>query len=242
VSASLATDSATGQGADSIPNVENLLGSSFGDTLTGDSGANALDGEAGNDELTCGLGADALSGEGGVDTARYLQAVNASLATGEATGSEGTDTLAEIENLSGSPARDNLTGDGGANRLSAGGGNDLLDGRGGGDRLLGGAGRETASFAAIAARVFASLRGGGASGQGRDALREIENMTGSPLGDVLTGSAVANVLRGLAGNDGLRGLAANDTLVGGRGRRDYCDGANGSVDRARGCERRPKIP
>jgi Ca2+-binding RTX toxin-like protein len=45
--------------------VENLIGGSGNDTLTGDANANQIDGAAGNDTLNGGLGADTLIGGAG---------------------------------------------------------------------------------------------------------------------------------------------------------------------------------
>jgi serralysin len=56
-----------GAGADWLVSVENVVGSTFADTLTGNAGANALSGGAGNDRLTGGLGRDTLTGGAGND-------------------------------------------------------------------------------------------------------------------------------------------------------------------------------
>ena len=53
---------------DVIFEIENLIGSSFGDTLTGDSNANTIDGGAGNDKIHGGGGIDKLFGGDGNDT------------------------------------------------------------------------------------------------------------------------------------------------------------------------------
>ncbi|WP_253860404.1 retention module-containing protein [Aeromonas sp. CU5] len=57
-----------GAGTDSLSNMENLVGSMFGDTLTGDANANILSGLAGNDTLIGGGGDDLLIGGMGSDT------------------------------------------------------------------------------------------------------------------------------------------------------------------------------
>ena len=67
---SLVTGLATGgAGTDTLSTIEDLIGSNFNDTLTGNSGANRLTGGAGNDTLTGGTGADifAFSNAGGSD-------------------------------------------------------------------------------------------------------------------------------------------------------------------------------
>ena len=57
-----------GAGTDSLINMENLIGSSYGDTLTGDGNANILSGLAGDDTLVGNGGADVLIGGAGNDT------------------------------------------------------------------------------------------------------------------------------------------------------------------------------
>jgi Ca2+-binding RTX toxin-like protein len=55
----------------------------------------------------------------------------------------GTDTLATMENLTGSQGADTLTGDGVANVLDGQGGNDTINAGGDADTLLGGLGNDT---------------------------------------------------------------------------------------------------
>jgi len=151
VSVSLATVGAQftgGAGTDTLTAIENLSGSSFNDTLTGDANANRLRGLAGDDTLSGGLGADTLDGGVGVDTADY-GAANSAVTVGlyilgaQATGGAGTDTLIGIENLRGSLYGDTLTGDFGDNRLEGLAGNDVLEGWLGNDLLSGGSGDDT---------------------------------------------------------------------------------------------------
>lgn len=77
VTANLTTGVATGDGADQIVAVENLIGSGSGDSLTGNGSANVLEGRsgndtiaglAGNDRLDGGPGTDGLDGGAGTDT------------------------------------------------------------------------------------------------------------------------------------------------------------------------------
>jgi len=57
-----------GQGSDTLTSIENLIGSGYGDTLTGNSAANILSGRSGNDTLIGGAGNDRLDGGDGNDT------------------------------------------------------------------------------------------------------------------------------------------------------------------------------
>ncbi len=110
-----------GAGTDTLSGIEYLLGSSFGDTLTGDAGANILFGANGNDTLNGGFGMDTLVGGEGDDTLFGNQDGDALL------GGFGTDTLY------GGQGNDTLLGELG---------NDVLVGGLGSDTLFGGAGAD----------------------------------------------------------------------------------------------------
>ncbi|MBK6850239.1 MAG: peptidoglycan DD-metalloendopeptidase family protein [Burkholderiales bacterium] len=106
--------------------------------LTGNALANVLYAGAGNNTLDGGLGVDSLT---------YVLAtagVNVSLAstTAQVTGGSGTDTVLNIENLTGSNFNDTLTGSTSANSISGGIGNDTLSGGAGVDTLSGGVGND----------------------------------------------------------------------------------------------------
>jgi len=58
---------AAGIGSDKLYDIENIIGGSFDDILTGSNGANTINGEAGNDSINGGLGADVLIGGTGAD-------------------------------------------------------------------------------------------------------------------------------------------------------------------------------
>ena len=70
VSVNLLTGLGSGGDAqgDILGGIENIVGSAFNDTLTGDNGGNALDGRSGNDTLNGGAGSDTLTGGAGADT------------------------------------------------------------------------------------------------------------------------------------------------------------------------------
>jgi Ca2+-binding RTX toxin-like protein len=63
VQASLSSGRASGEGSDRMSGVENLLGSLYQDTLTGDGHANALFGFSGDDVIRGGAGGDLLVGD-----------------------------------------------------------------------------------------------------------------------------------------------------------------------------------
>ncbi|MGH0282511.1 calcium-binding protein [Sinorhizobium meliloti] len=129
---------------DSYYNIENVIGSGYGDILVGNAAANILNGGDGNDTLVGGAGADKLYGGNGVDTASYADAVaGVAVYLGYPTGNTNDaagDRYSSIENVVGSNYADRLYGTDGANSLLARGGSDTLAGNGGDDVLYGGAG------------------------------------------------------------------------------------------------------
>lgn len=244
-----------GAGTDTLRSIEMLVGSSFDDTLGGSSRSNTLWGGAGDDVLNGGGGRDQLYGGAGndrlnggadLDTAHYDDAtqgvtVDLSITRAQDTVGAGTDTLVNIENLSGSQFADTLTGNNGDNVLNGNRGNDILSGGAGADSLFGKAGFDTASYVDAASGVTVDLSRTTAQntgGGGIDTLRSVEAVEGSRFADVISGSTRNNTLRGGAGNDVLDGGAGNDvldgqqgsdTLTGGTGKdKFYFDAALGS--------------
>ena len=114
VSVNLLTGLGSGGDAqgDILGGIENIVGSAFNDTLTGDNGGNALDGRSGNDTLNGGagsdiifggLGNDIIKGDAGVDTAGFV-GFSREYSIGfngarTVNGAEGFDQLTDIENI-----------------------------------------------------------------------------------------------------------------------------------------------
>ena len=124
-----------GGGLDTLSNIENIEGTYFNDTLTGNVNANIISGSDGN---------DVMDGAGGVDTVTYADALSAVIvslaASGQQnTGGGGLDTLSNVENITGSGFNDTLIGNAA---------NNVLDG---------GLGVDTASYDAALAGVSVSL-------------------------------------------------------------------------------------
>ena len=80
VTVNLAAGTATGEGADTVLNIEHVTGSGSDDSITGNSVVNVLlgggsndtlSGGSGNDKLTGGTGIDQLSGDAGHDTLKW---------------------------------------------------------------------------------------------------------------------------------------------------------------------------
>jgi Ca2+-binding RTX toxin-like protein len=197
VQVSLAAGTSTGaDGADTLISIENIRGSNFNDTLTGDAGDNFLRGMQGDDTLSGGEGTDLA------DYRNATGAVQVNLTTGTSSGADGVDTLISIENIRGSDFADTLTGDAGDNFLRGLLGDDTLDGSTGSD---------WADYRNATGAVQVNLATGTSAGaEGADTLISIENIRGSDFNDVLTGDGGDNFLRGMLGADTLDGGAGSD--------------------------------
>jgi Ca2+-binding RTX toxin-like protein len=163
------TQSLTGNGGANI-----IQGGIADDLLVGNAGNDVLKGGKGNDDLIGGAGDDTLDGQSGLDTAKFVGtadvAIDLNLTTAQATGA-GNDRLVRIENLVTGSGRDQLTGNASANAFKAGGGDDILIGNAGKDVLMGKTGEDRLSGGDDAD----DLRGGGGrdiliGGQGNDLL------------------------------------------------------------------------
>ena len=208
---------------------DSLTGGDAGDTISGGLDNDTLAGGPGDDVLAGDPGDDSITGGAGTNRVSYAGSaagVRVDLGAGTATG-EGTDSLAGIQNVTGSPQNDRLNGNQPANQLSGGDGNDAITGGLGNDILAGGAGTgDTVDFSGAGKPIAAAINGA-ALGQGTDALSGFERLIGSKQKDTLTGDGSANLIDGLAGSDRLKGGAGNDTLVGGAGN-DGIDGGAGA--------------
>lgn len=223
-----------------------LDGGAGNDTITDGAGSDTVLGGTGSDTIVAvpGAGNDSYDGGTGaateVDVVVYSQAlagiiVDLSLASGQAR-SQGTtdaagigvDQLIGIEGVTATAFRDTLIGnDGnnvfsgreGADTIQAGAGDDVINGGDGDDLIDGGAGLDRASYSNATKGVTVSLliSAAQATGQGRDTLVGIENLTGSDFADTLIGSDGANALNGGEGDDRLQGGLGNDELLGGLG-------------------------
>jgi Ca2+-binding RTX toxin-like protein len=162
VDLNIATAQGGATGADSVGDIligiENVVGSSFGDTLTGNASDNRLFGLDGADTIRGGAGADVLVGDGGNDSL-FGDAGEDNLAGGDGNdiiyggtekdlldGGDGDDTLygeAGDDTLIGGAGADILSGGEGNDVLGSGDGNDTLTGGIGNDTLSGGAGNDT---------------------------------------------------------------------------------------------------
>lgn len=214
-------DTLTGTASNEV--VDGLAGS---DTLKSGGGNDALRGGTGDDVLFSGAGDDMIDGGEGYDYLYYTDAtagVTINMATGRATGGAGSDAIAGIELVFGSPFNDTFVGNDvsvgflggdGNDTITGGAGRDHLEGNGGDDVIDGKDGADIVAYYSAAFAVNVDLTMGVASGGlGNDTLRNIEDVVGSVFGDTLTGDANRNTLDGSSGNDTLNGGSGLDTAI-----------------------------
>jgi len=224
--------------------IENLVGSAFADTITGDGSDNTIDAGGGNDTVFYTGGVDNLNGGDGIDTLNFSlfsSAVSVRLASTAAT-SDTTDwstgtlrtiaTLSSFEHAVGTSHNDRIFGTSAANQIDGGAGADRMFGFGGNDIYL----VDNTGDVTIEGDEITGLIDQGGTDEVRSSVtftlgRFIENLTltgssavsgtGNNLNNIITGNAAANTLNGLEGNDRLNGLGGNDRLNGGLGNDTY---------------------
>ncbi|MEY3202156.1 MAG: hypothetical protein RIR70_1706, partial [Pseudomonadota bacterium] len=229
--AALTIDLAAGRVANqsgqmTVSGFEQVLSGEGADSLSGGDVNESLFGAGGNDTLIGGKGDDTLDGGANTDLANYSslgasEALSVTLTgTGSATvvgsaNGQSSDTLVNIEKISG------------------GAGNDTFSGLGNGTSLDGGLGLDVADYSAQTVALTIDLSKGFATDKTSTvSLLNIENVSGGSLGDVLVGDGVDNRLEGGTGSDTLVGAVSgagptgNDTLVGGSGAPNEVDVAD----------------
>jgi len=197
----------TGHGMDTLIGIENVSGTAYADTLTGNGGDNWIWGEGGDDTLSGGGGNDlvetdsgnsVLDGGLGNDTAgfqgqdSFTSGVNVSLAlqgSAQTVATGSNITLTGFENLTGTTHDDTLTGDGGDNILAGNIGNDALSGGAGADTLYGDGSNAP------------DTHGTGFSGPITTYADAAATFSLTPGNDVLDGGAGDDILNGGGGTD-----------------------------------------
>ncbi len=210
---------------DVLISIENLIGSSYGDQLTGDDDNNSLSGGFGDDIIHGGQGDDVLHGDAGNDVL-YLEGA------GKAFGDDGADQLfagstAGIT-LDGGGGNDLLFVDGGDGDLLLGGvGNDHLTVHGGSNnQLYGGDGNDTLEVIGAGGLKGGNILHGEAGNDTLSTEGVGDILFGGDGNDTLSGSDFGSILYGETGNDKLNGGAAGDFLYGGDGN-DVLHGGGG---------------
>ncbi|WP_280956440.1 beta strand repeat-containing protein [Ciceribacter lividus] len=211
---------------DVLNSIENLVGSSFDDTLAGNADANRLyglsgidtiSGGAGNDWIDGGAGADVISGGDGIDTLSYgtsSGAVSVNLISGVHTGADAAgDTFSGIEIIVGSNYGDTFVADGTTS-------------------IYGGEGDDTYIVDVAGGVIVEELDGGidtvRTSLSSFTVQENIEGVVFTGTGSFTAiGNSANNHLAGGIGDDVLSGGLGDDVLVGGVGS-DTLDGGDGN--------------
>jgi hypothetical protein len=202
------SDSAVG--SQYITGVEQLIGSGYGDTLSGNSSGNTLSGGGGNDTIDGNGGSDAIYAGGGNDIIRF------DASDSVINGGAGTDSAILDNPGTGVSINTNLFS--GIEQVTLGNANDTISITTGGyniSSINGGAGIDTINAA------------GAATGQTIGSTTGIENIYGSSYSDNITGDSSNNTLTGGGGNDTLNGGLGADSITGGAGN-DTINGGGGS--------------
>ena len=201
------TSTETGFQTITLRNIENVTGTRYDDTFTGNHRHNVLNGGPGSDTVD-------YSNAGG--------AAVVNLAEGSGTGV----ALISIENVTGSPHDDTFTASSGPNTIDGGDGIDTVYYQGpansvrvtvNDDRTLSVSGGQAQGDTLInIERVLGPAVVGFITGTPGDD-RDENAVTGTANNDLLYGLAGDDELRGLAGNDLIHGDGGDDTLHGGPG-------------------------
>ena len=217
----VANDGYAGENDNVESGIENIVGDSGPDTLTGDDGANGLypmsgndtmNGAGGDDEMYGSSGADVFNGGAGSDTATYVYTsspvmVDLDGVADDGPASDNDNVMPDVERLVGGDGNDTLVG---------GAGDQVLDGGPGGDVMKGGDGNDTVTYESRTASVNVSLNGtadDGESGEGDDVGGDVETLLGGEAGDTLSGGDGDNTLDGGSGADVMNGGGGTDTVT-----------------------------
>ena len=245
-------------GGATISNVENIIGTQFVDTLTGDDGNNVIEGGDLGDTLVGGAGNDTVSYASSDDRVR-VELADGGAAFSPSKGHARGDTVSGFENVTGSAFDDELEGNDEANVLKGGAGDDELVGDGDADTVEGGAGADemdggvsrseaneagdalsyASSDAGVTVNLTAdnvSLSGGHADGDTiitieTDHDGDADRDDGEDPTDEVEVSTFENVT-GSMHNDRLTGDYRDNHLTGGAGDDTLRGGASDAGDRA----------
>lgn len=231
----LADDGAPGENDFIHDDFEWASGGSAGDLITGDDGANHLNGAGGidvlnggdgNDRLFGGAGENTLNGGGGIDT------LDGGAETDILNGGGGIDTLngdVGDDTLNGGSSGDVLNGGDGDDTLNGGDGNDDLDGGLGADVIAGNDGpRDALHYDDRTARVVVTLGGGandGEAGEDDRVISSVEWVYGGSGNDEFKSSS-RGIIAAVVVDNAFVGGEGEDTLLGGGGD-DILNGGNG---------------
>ncbi|MDD4616451.1 MAG: calcium-binding protein, partial [Alphaproteobacteria bacterium] len=221
VNINMMTGVTSGFATDTVSNFTTILGSNFGDTITGSAGSDSIRGGDGDNLIFATRGSDTLDGGvGGTNTISFANAdvsSNINLTTGTTTG-WATDTFSNFMNVMGSNVGDTITSGAGDESITGGSGNDLFFATVGTDTFVGGSGTDALSFISVGSAVTLHLDTGVSSyGANTVAFSEVERFIGSNNGDTIYGSTGSDSVLGGSGSNLFYASLGSDTLDGGVG-------------------------
>ncbi|WP_457660909.1 calcium-binding protein [Sinorhizobium medicae] len=208
---------------------DTINGSAGDDDISGRGGNDILNGNDGDDTITGGEGDDTYDGGNGFDALSFQDAYGATTATqgislnatnGTVTDQFGfSETFQNFEEYRGTQFSDTING----SSIS-----ESFMGLGGRDKISGGAGVDTIRYdrdfqlggtKGVNVNLTTGVATDGFGSQ--DTLSGIENVRGTGLKDTIIGNSASNFLRGFAGADTLNGWGGGDTMRGGSGNDSY---------------------
>ena len=234
VAVDLASNTATNDGfdnQDAIRLVENIIGTSDRDVITGDGRNNVLEGSSGDDVIRGGTGSDTLDGGAGTfdevhfdDLVNYGVTLDLEAGTAYFSGDVSTDKLIGFELYFATAQDDQIRGSANADTVYGLAGDDLFLASTGDDYLDGGSDSDSLDYSALDAATYVSVTLDGSrtvdvevGGVGIQRITLIENVTGTDGADRLGGDALSNTLLAGDGDDSVFGGAGSDLLEGGAG-------------------------
>jgi Ca2+-binding RTX toxin-like protein len=211
-----------------LTGVENITGTIYNDTISGDHNNNILRGFAGNNTLIGGAGDDTLIGGTGTDVASYetsgaginvdMTGVNYQVLDD---GLGGRDKLDGIDTIIGSDYADTFKGSTGSDTFIGGSGDDWFIGSAGNDYFEGGTtSSDTVDYSAAITNLVVDINDGSKyinAYYGTDTFVNINGIVGGSGDDTLIGNSGRNTLVGGSGNDTLLGFGGDDYIDGGSG-------------------------
>ena len=215
---------------DDLIGFELFYATNLDDLIRGSSGADEVFGLDGEDLFIGSAGADRLDGGTGIDEIDY--SLDSAALSVEVTlngnrdvtvqvGGVGPQTIAGIENVTGTSGDDRLGGDANANVLFADAGDDIVFGGAGSDILDGGDGIDELRFDELGAvGVILDLAVGTsiyAPDGSVDTFSAFERYITTQQDDLITTSDSSDTVFALAGNDSVQASLGADTLDGGLG-------------------------
>jgi Ca2+-binding RTX toxin-like protein len=244
---------ATGEGNDTLININIVRGSQQDDVIIGTADQDVIRPRRGADRVDAGADSDEIEGpsRSDIDADDIVHGGPGHdiivRMKGRVFGDEDDDIVfaslsADGVDLHGGPGDDRVVGSDFADTLSGNDGEDRLMPGDGDDELRGGPGVDTLEWL-LGGQVLVDLELGTVlSSTGDSKLFSVEN---AEANGVLLGSAGDNKLTGGPGDDTIRGRGGNDTLDGnqefGTVDNDFCDGGDGT-DTATDCENEVDVP